>query len=335
MRWVLAFAIPACAVACSHGGNSGGGGNVGQTANASSASTTNASSVGSSSTTTSSSSGTGGALPTCTGKSGPAGEQDLTIMSSGVARSYRIHVPQSYDPTKGAELVLAFHGYGDAVGDFEGLTNFVPVSDAKGFLLVYPVGVAPLGVPGWNAGTCCGSAQIANTPDVQFVHDLIDKLEADYCVDPKRVFATGFSNGGMLSHRLACELSDRIAAIGAVSGTMAVSTCNPTRPVPVLHIHGTADPVIAYGGGPFAQSVADTIAGWVMRNGCNPVATQIYLMGSAHCEIHTGCIQGADVELCTIEGGVHEWPGGGTAMGMGDLDASSRILAFFDAHPMP
>ena len=156
---------------------------------------------------------------------------------------------------------------------------------------------------------------------------------------------TGFSNGGMLSHRLACEMSDKIASIGAVAGTLAVASCMPSRPAPspVLHVHGKDDPVVLYDGGGLSggESVADTISFWVMNDGCTDTTpAQVYMNGDATCVQYSACHAGSAVELCTISDGGHQWPGGNDAgFGLGtlsmDLDASETIVKFFADHPLP
>jgi polyhydroxybutyrate depolymerase len=156
------------------------------------------------------------------------------------------------------------------------------------------------------------------------------------------VFVEGFSNGGFLAHSIACELSDKVAAIGAVSGVLGISTCNPTRAIPVIDVHGTGDFVIPFNGGGVNNniSVPATIAGWVARNGCTGTPTNVYSHGNASCAMTSGCTDGADVELCTISDGGHQWPGGrdlGILNGLysSDLDATDAIWAFFAAHPKP
>jgi polyhydroxybutyrate depolymerase len=325
-----------CATSCGDddpAGPGGGGATSAATGTGSPAATTASGGTAASST----GSGGGGGAETCTGKTGMAGDHDpVFVMSSGAEREYAMHVPPSYDPEVPTPVVLGFHGYGEGNDAFASVTHLAEAADEAGFIVVFPQGTAPLGIPGWNAGSCCGSASIGDVPDVQLVADLLDQIATDYCVDERRVFATGFSNGGMLSHRLACELSDRIAAIGAVAGTMAIPDCTPSRPVPVLHVHGTSDPVVAWDGGALAQGVPDTITGWIDRNGCGASPMVVYEQGSARCELFDdGCTDGAVVELCTVTGGGHDWPGGGTAMGMGDLVATDVIAEFFAAHPMP
>lgn len=342
MRISLCFVGCFCALwsfAAACGGDATTAAPTGQGASGSSTSTSTSTSTSSgSSSSGGAQGGSGGGTsspPTCTAKGGNPGFYDLTLTSSGDERSYRVHIPNGYMATTAMPVIIALHGYTESIDSFTQVTHYEEAADKHQFISVFPAGKAPLGVPGWNAGSCCGTAQIQGTPDVQFISDLIDRLEQDYCIDTKRIFVSGFSNGGMLSHRLACELSDRIAAIGAVSGTMAIDDCKPTRPVPVLHIHGTGDIVVGYDPGTVAQSVPSTINGWVGRNLCGMATSMPYMQGSVQCERHLGCAEGADVELCTVDGGAHEWPGGGTANGMGDLNATEYIVNFLMAHPMP
>jgi polyhydroxybutyrate depolymerase len=200
-------------------------------------------------------------------------------------------------------------------------------ASARGAIVVYPEGVGGT----WQAGVCCNDAG-EDIDDVGFTAALLDVLEATFCVDVDRVYATGLSNGGFMAHHLACRLADRITAIAAVSGPEGSPGCNPGRAVPVLHIHGTADNVVPYNGyGGFVSAPA-TFDGWAERNGCATTTTTTYQRGDVRCERRDGCA--APVELCTIEGGGHQWPGGMTIPGLGDntrdLDANAAILDFFD-----
>lgn len=290
--------------------------------------------------------GGGGVKPpiVCAGKSGDAGTHFLSFPSAGGTRSAWLHVPPGYDPTKGATLVANFHGFGSDGPQEALLSGMSALADERGVLVVYPYGVAS----SWNAGACCGTAWLDAVDDVAFVGDLLDRVEADWCVDPSRVFATGMSNGGFLSHRLGCELSDRVAAIAPVAGVLGVPDCSPARPVPVLHVHGTEDPLVPWGGGtPLLPwdvgpvqfiSVGDSIAAWRAIDGCGPASQPTYAKGDASCQAWS-CAAGSTVELCTIDGGGHTWPGGLPIPSLGktstDLDASAYILDFFDAHPMP
>jgi polyhydroxybutyrate depolymerase len=301
-----------------------------------------------------------------------AGDSTNTLTIDGGARTYTVHIPAGLDTSKPAPLVFAFHGGGQSVAQFEGFAHIEPKSDAAGFVLVEPEGtpalpgLAPGTLDVWNAGNCCElAAQInTNVDDLDFVRGMIDAVTSQVCIDPKRIFATGFSNGAMLSHRLACQLSDKIAAIAAVSGglgntdydTMPVETlfpCNPPRQVPVLHIHGTQDACYPFDGGwgPLSlvtfESVPVTVQNWVTRNGCstNPPTT-VLQNGAATCQLYP-CPHAGEVEFCTIDGGGHYWPGGddwagsevfcGSNQGIrsADIIANDAVWNWFTAHPMP
>jgi polyhydroxybutyrate depolymerase len=269
----------------------------------------------------------------CAGKSAQPTDATWTV----AGRSVDVHVPASYDPQSPTAVVLSFHGYTGSPSGMAALTGLNAVADGAGFVAVHPEGTGTL--RSWNGGACCGTAASTGIDDVGFVAAIVDQLESELCVDPARVFATGFSNGGFLSHRLGCELADRIAAIAPVSGVLGIDTCTPSRPVPVLQIHGTEDSLVPYEGNPLNDyiSVDETIAGWVSRDGCTGPPAVTFQQGDATCETYSGCSGGADVALCTIAGGGHQWPGGISLPGGGhtstDLDATAAIWEFFAAHP--
>jgi polyhydroxybutyrate depolymerase len=275
----------------------------------------------------------------CSGlPSQPKGDTTWTVATPAGNRTAMVHIPPGYDPARLTPLVLNFHGYGGSPVQEEGLTLMDAESDAAGFVLVYPQGTGTL--PSWNAGACCGTAAQSNVDDVGFVGSLLDKLEAQLCVDSRRVFATGMSNGGFMSHRLGCELADRIAAIAPVAGVMGIPTCNPSRPVPVMEFHGTSDPIVPYDGNASISypSVATTISGWVQRDGCQGTATTTYSKGDATCVTYDPCAGGAEVTLCTIAGGGHTWPGGTPFPLLGatsmDISATDAMWTFFQKHAM-
>jgi polyhydroxybutyrate depolymerase len=282
----------------------------------------------------------------CSDKSGAKGSLTLSVQSGGRNRTSLLHVPEQYDPGAGAMLVLNFHGFTSAGWQQALLTRMSQHSDQRGFIVAYPEGVAA----SWNAGDCCGTAWSDSVDDVQFVRDLLDRIADDHCIDPKRIFATGMSNGGFLSHRLACEASDRIAAVAPVAGVLGIprDSCNPDRAVPVLHFHGTADAMVPYAGGtPLVPqlglgivflSVADTLDHWRSRNACSAFDETIYQHGDATCVAWPDCAKGAQTALCTIDGGGHTWPGGvpiPAGKTSSDIDATAAMLDFFEAHPLP
>jgi polyhydroxybutyrate depolymerase len=267
-----------------------------------------------------------------------SGDSTWNVQTDAGARTALVHVPTGYDPTKPTAVVLNFHGYVGTSAEQETLSLMDAEADSQGFVVVYPQGTGT--IPSWNGGACCGTAASDDVDDVGFVSVLIDQLESTLCVDPRRVFATGISNGGFLSQRLACELSDKIAAIGPVAGVMGIPTCTPSRPVPVIEFHGTSDPLVPYDGDPAIgyPSVATTISGWVMRNGCNTTPKTTYSNGDATCVTYSQCQEGADVTLCTIDGGGHTWPGGTPIPVLGvtstDISATDAMWSFFAQHPM-
>jgi polyhydroxybutyrate depolymerase len=267
---------------------------------------------------------------TCKNRMAQPLDANWTITVPTGSRTVRVHVPASYDPTKRTPVVINMHGRtGDGLQQAAQSYMFAK-SNLEGFIAVHPESITS--PTSWNAGWgCCNPANMIGVDDVGFIRALISELEAKLCVDPDRVFATGFSNGGYLAHRVACELSDRIAAIGSVAGLLQVYSCPVTRPMPVFDVHGTADPLVSY------SWVDPTIQYWVKNNACTTMETS-YQNGDATCVTHGGCNQGADVVHCAIDGGGHQWPGGLTIGGLGknsnDLIATDAMWAFFAAHPL-
>lgn len=277
----------------------------------------------------------------------PLGTTEATIDAGG-ERSFRVHVPPGYDSQRPTPVVMMFHGGGGSGEQFQLRSSKMdPIADREGFITVYPDGTGT--IHSWNAGDCCGNAQRREADDVGFVAQLIDHLSQKLCVDRRRVFASGMSNGGMLSHRLACELSDRIAAVAPVASAMVFPACAPTRPIPLLQIHGTADGHVPWEGGEGCgisgvtmPSIDDTLSGWRARNGCAESSSETFAEGDTRCAVYTGCA--APVELCTIEGGGHSWPGGEASPKVVDCPgdghqstfaASEAAWRFFRANPLP
>jgi polyhydroxybutyrate depolymerase len=251
-------------------------------------------------------------------------------------------------------LVLNFHPGGGNAAQQEKDSQIGVTADAHGFIVVHPNGTGLLRERflSFNAGMCCGYAKDHKVDDVGFVRDMLDDIERTFSIDPKRVYATGYSNGAILSQRLGCELSERIAAIAPVAGPMGIDNCRPVRPVPVLYFHGTADPFAPYEGGlkkalvgsemQQYKSARETIAGWVERDRCTGSPQVTLKKGAVTCQTWGRCADDADVTLCTIEGGGHTWPGGQTTMSertLGplnrDVSASEMIWQFFAKHSLP
>jgi len=247
-------------------------------------------------------------------------------------------------------LVLVFHGGGGNAENAMRMTDFNKLSDEKGFVVVYPNGTGKLAdkLFTWNGGTCCGYAQQNNIDDVGFVRAIVGDVETILPIDAKRIYATGMSNGGIMSYRLACEASDLFAAIGPVSGTLNFSPCEPEGPVSIIHFHGTADQHLPYNGGIGEKSLAgvgfasasDSIQFWAGYDNC-AFEPQIQSFSDIRLDIYTNCAKGTSVEFYTIIDGLHAWPGSdGPAWPGGDrptgtISATRLIWDFFAAHPKP
>jgi len=285
------------------------------------------------------------------GRAGAIGDRELKIKSGGDDRLALVHVPKSYDPGKGTQLVMAFHGYGGSAEQMKEQTGFDAESDKRGFIVAYVQGTG-MASKGFNAGDCCGKpAWTSNTDDLGLARDIIKKLTIEYCIDTKRIFNAGFSNGGFMSYRFVCEAADVFAAVASVSGVLGLppDECKPARPVPIFHVHGTADKTVPYEGGGAAgglgslvnikfRSVKETIATFQSKFTCEVQAKETFKGGDTRCEEWSNCQGGARLDLCTVTEGGHQWPGGKpTPVGgkTSDFMTTRAVLDFFEAHPMP
>jgi polyhydroxybutyrate depolymerase len=235
-------------------------------------------------------------------------------------------VPARYDPATPAPLLIALHGGGGSMDYMANDEHYGQIAKAEreNYVVVFPNGYSKFAsgkFATWNAGSCCAQARDENIDDVGFVREMIGHLQRQLSIDDKRIFATGMSNGGMLAHRLACEMAGTIRAVASVAGTIGVATCLPKAPVAVLHIHAKDDDHVVFGGGagPKAQdrtkvpefvSVPETISRWVRTNKCAPNPKRVLERPGATCERYSGCEGGADVQLCVTDTGGHSWPGG-------------------------
>jgi polyhydroxybutyrate depolymerase len=283
------------------------------------------------------------------------GDSVRSVKMGDETRTFLVHVPKIYDSKKLTPVVLILHGAftnGAITVQFTGMNS---KSDEAGFIAVYPNGTGPgESILFWNAGLVRMQPGKKQPDDVAFVGKLLDDLATVVNVDPKRVYATGISNGGMMCYRLAAELSDRIAAIAPVSGTMAIDRASPKRPVPVMHFHGLADKIVPYAGIPMTttqrsitfKSVDDTIKIWAKIDGCTGEPKVEKLPDTAHDgttvtkTTYGGGKNGAAVILYAIDGGGHTWPGRPPVVkflgkSTTNINANDLIWDFFQRHPMP
>lgn len=285
--------------------------------------------------------------------SAPTGDTKHTLEFGGLTRSYLLHVPPSYDASRPMPVVLALHGgasNGEQMVHFCGLSE---KADEAGFIAVYPNGTGRLErILTWNAGNCCGYASREGIDDVGFIQALLDDLGRRIRIDPKRIYASGISNGGMMAHRLGAELSDRIAAIAPISGALAIGALKPREPVSVMHFHGTADQFAPFDGGHGERSLQaivfdsaeHTIKAWAKADGCpdEPVVVK----EAAKVDDGTSVTRttygpgkgGAEVVLVLIDGGGHTWPGRESrARFLGkatqNISANDLMWEFFKKHP--
>ena len=213
----------------------------------------------------------------------PTGASWGQLTSGDRERTYRLFVPPAYDPRTPAPLVFVLHGGGGSGEVVARQTRFDREAESGGFIAVYPDGVVGAdGARNWADGRPGLCVERNGVDDVGFLTDLIDVVAAAYSVDPARVYATGISNGAFMSYRLACERAERIAAIAPVAGTLTVAPCAPSRPVSVLHIHGTADRYVPLAGGIgisrtpgfLLMPVAEAIRFWREADGCRDLPRQ-------------------------------------------------------------
>jgi polyhydroxybutyrate depolymerase len=291
--------------------------------------------------------GASGRSAGCATGAEPMTSGTIDLAYGGVQRSYVLHVPAGA-PTGALPLVVSLHGYSLSGSEQESLTGMDKLADSEGFLIAYPNGV---GNPtDWNAGACCSAASEGDRDDEGFLSSVTDDVGARACVDLTRVYVTGFSNGGMMTGRLACDLADRFAAAATVSGTLIIplDMCRPSRPIPFMHIHGNADPLVPYDGGagglglsgrptPVFPAVADEIATFRGADGCPGSSDTYFDGGNAQCDHWGPCQQTSEVVFCTIDKGGHAWPGGTGVLfsEASALDATEEIWNFFKRHTLP
>ena len=281
------------------------------------------------------------------------GDHTRTLTVGDLERSYVVHVPAKYRHEKPTPVVLVYHGGGGNAQTMIRFSGMNDKSDEAGFIAVYPNGTGRLEkVLTFNGGNCCGYAMRQSVDDVEFTRQLLDDLATVVNVDKKRVFATGMSNGGIIAYRMASELSDRIAAIAPVGGPMGTETCNPKRPVPVIHFHGTDDENAPFKGGKGKgvsgtdfYSVEHSVQAWVKANGCKdePVVTKQQPRVNDGTTIirrtYGDGKEGSEVVLVEIVGGGHTWPGGPSKVRfLGkttmNISANDAMWEFFQKHPM-
>ena len=243
----------------------------------------------------------------------------MTVDVDGVTRDFELRVP-AHDASESLPVVMFLHGLRNTPEEMEGWTGATDRIDEDRFIAVYPAGL--VGSDGetrsWNAGRCCNEIGQEKHDDISFLTAIIGEMP-EYGGDTDRIFLVGFSNGGMLAYRAACDIGDEIAGIAVVAGAYNVSDCSSTNTMPVVIVHGLLDPYIPYDGGESPPeitegyeanphpSVAFAVDTWVERDGCDADgATDT--VGSAEAVHFTGCAAGSSVDLYSVPETYHEWP---------------------------
>jgi polyhydroxybutyrate depolymerase len=241
-----------------------------------------------------------------------------SIIHNGLYRTFLLHLPENYSENDTLPLILAFHGGFGSAANLQEQSGLSQKANSENFIVVYPEGIksVPLGIRTWNAGWCCGYASKTNSNDIGFVASLLDTLENQMNIDPERIYATGMSNGGFLTYRLACGLSDRIAAFAPVAASMSMSECKPENSVPIIHFHSYQDSSIPYQGG-VGNGVSDhynppidsVLNAFAFHNNC--VNTNDTILNNEQYTYvkWSDCECNKEIQFYITQDGGHSWPG--------------------------
>lgn len=273
-----------------------------------------------------------------------AGEYRYEVAQAGVKRHYLVHVPKDIKDEK-VSLVLVFHG---GMGNAEHMLknyDWVAKSEKEGFIVVFPNGASRFSSgenATWNAGSCCAYAVKNKSDDVDFVKKIIKDVDGRYSINNNEIFATGMSNGGMFSHRLACEMSDTFKAVAAVAGTNNFDDCKPSTSISIMHIHSLKDDHVLFNGGcgPACaikaetefDSVENTVSNWAKRNKCSKKPEVVFENKNAYCNLYDKCSDDVKVKLCVTKDGGHSWPGLNIPANTSQaISATDEIWSFFES----
>ena len=240
-----------------------------------------------------------------------AGDTNQTVTVGSTSRGYILHVPTAYTGSSPVPLVVDFHALGSSGSGEEGLSPYKAQTDPEGVVTAYPNGLTGPAGAAWNVGPCC----VANTDDVAFARALVAAVEAKACIDPKRVYAVGFSMGGGMSHYVACHAADLFAAVAPAAFDLLqenVGGCTPSPSIAEVTFRDTGDPIVPYTGGASSLvpgmpvtflGAVGTFQKWAQIDGCTGSPSSSDANG---CQFYSSCQDGVEVGLCTKQGGTHE-----------------------------
>jgi len=275
-------------------------------------------------------------------------EYEDSMIFDGLERTFFVHLPQAYDSSSSYPLIFAMHG-GGALGyeGVEGQSELSELSDLENFIVVYPEGLEQLGFRTWNAGDCCPSATLLGTNDIGFINALLEKLKAELSVNDKKVYATGFSNGGQLAYKLANRYPHKFAAVAAVAGVLQDFPFDPERTVPIIHFHSYQDPTAPYNGGfsdaPLINfefpSVEATLLMIANNYNCGRIKETVFSNPNTYDFFrYSDCDDNVVIELYVSQDGGHTWPGGQAFPNMpvtNHFNASNLMWEFFQNYQLP
>ena len=261
-----------------------------------------------------------------------------TINVNGVNREFILYIPSTYNSTDTVPIMLNFHGWTMSASDQMDLSDMRALAEYEKFILVYPQGTKfknrSYGSTHWNVGSWTKGS---TSDDIGFVDELIDYMSDNYNIDLKRIYACGYSNGGFFSHELACNLSNKIAAIGAVSANMSTRTknnCNPSHPIPIVTVSGTNDNEVSYDGTNFEGQIShnEVLNYWVHYNqtDASPIISDLPNINTNDGSMvrlyqYKNGNNNVEIEHYKVINGGHDWPG---SLGNMDIDANSIIWRF-------
>lgn len=252
------------------------------------------------------------------------------LQIGGTDRTYRLYTPPDVEDAGPVPLVLALHGSGNSAESLVDASELDVAADAGGFIVAYPEALGRI----WNGGFCCTNGRGDPGADVRFLDQVVTDVSSVRRIDERRVYAIGFSGGGMMAYRLACDLAGRFAGVGAIAASMVLDDCRPSRPVSVIAVHGTADEVVPYSGGRIqggatrpAPPATAVVERWAELDGC-PGTRTAEVRGPVTFATWSGCGEGRGVRLVTVEGGGHNWYLPVYGPPNGALDATATITEF-------
>ena len=279
-------------------------------------------------------------LPTtsCTEQAGSSTYQCFTAFD-GLERRFNYYLPPVYFETSNdLPILISLHGGGGTAEENQDYTNLSTLADEENFIPVFPQGSVAegKGTTGWFTGTCDGS----EVCDVGFISYIIDYLGLNININLDEVYVTGFSNGAFMAYSLACNLSEKIAAVAPVAGSMEsgnFQTCYSTHPLSIVHIHGATDNVIPSIGNEYFESVRDVIDFWKNFNECaqTDMVEGIDFNNDGYTwttETHSECLYGVEVEYVYLAGHGHEWPSTTNSKVSADIDSSQYIWNFLSKY---